>query len=196
VACFATNLVRRRLNEIAPPGQLRRSVANRLSHSMNRSVVLATIIFAACNGACRRSSHQSTDTPATPNVPTALASDFETLPFGHGSGVDLRRHSNGATLRYGCQDRSSSTSALDLVRNERIGQLIEKTDVLGDNGEKIGERFVWDSSPPGDAEIIWNEGARLFYIEDATSLEDARAFEQSKFWVIRGWGCLDARRFQ
>jgi hypothetical protein len=97
-------------------------------------------------------------------------------------------------MRYGCQDRSSSTAALDLVRTERIGQLVERTDVLGDNGEKIGERLVWDSSPPGDAEIIWNEGARVFYVEHATSLDDARAFERSKYWVNRG--CLDARRSQ
>jgi hypothetical protein len=161
---------------------------------MNRLIAMAVIVFAASSWACHRSAHQNTNAPRTRSTPTALASDFELSAFGNGSGVDFRRRSNGATLRFGCQDRSSSTSALDLVRNERIGHLVENTDVLGDNGEKIGERRVWDSSLPGDAEIIWNEAARLVYIEDATSLEDARTFERSKWWVNRG--CFDARRFQ
>src|SRR5438874_1524825 len=100
---------------------------------MNRLVAMAIIIFAASSWACRRSAHQNTNAPGTRSTPTTLASDFESSGFGHGSGVELRRRSNGATMRYGCQDRSSSAAALDLVRTERIGQLVEKTDVLGDN---------------------------------------------------------------
>jgi hypothetical protein len=174
-----------------------RSVANFFSW-MSRVTLTVIIATGILSVSCRRSSEPtfvqrtSPSPTATHSAPTALAKDFESTGIAHGSGDDYRRRSNGAYLRYGCADRSSEEAALELVRNERIGHLIGKTDVLADNGAKIGERVVWDAVKGGDAEVKWNERARLFYIQTPL-LKDALDFEKSNFWVRIG--CRDFRGF-
>jgi hypothetical protein len=103
---------------------------------------------------------------------------------------DYRRPSDGAIVRFGCSDRASAAKALSLVRPGRDARPVEKTDVYDAQGTKIGERVVWDSRPPSEAEVTWNEGARLFYIY-APSLQDALTFEKSNVW--KGAGCWDFR---
>src|SRR5438128_2292993 len=70
---------------------------------------------------------------------------------------------------------------------------LEKTDVRDPKGTKIGERVVWDSPPPSEAEVTWNEGAKLFEIL-APSLQDALTFEKSNVW--KNSGCWDFRSFK
>jgi len=99
------------------------------------------------------------------------------------------RESDGANVRFGCSDRSSEAAALKLVRWHDRATVVETTDVLDEQGHRIGERVVSGSSAPVfGAEIEWNEGARLFHIE-ADSIEDAKVFEISKVW--RDGGCWD-----
>jgi len=100
---------------------------------------------------------------------------------------DYRRRSDGAIVRFHCSDRASEAKALSLVQTGRYSRLVKQTTVVDSSGTKIGKRLVWGSR--GDAEITWNEGARLFAI-DADSLKDALIFEKSKPW---GPGCWDAR---
>jgi hypothetical protein len=103
---------------------------------------------------------------------------------------DFRRRSNGARLGYGCQDHASASNVLAMVRS-RATRRSKPTDVTDANGTKIGERVMRKSGPTSsEAEIIWSEGARVFYI-DAPTLDDALAFERSEIW--RGSDCWDFR---
>src|SRR5439155_9144289 len=82
-----------------------------------------------------------------------------------------------------------ASEVLAVVRScaRRRSQLTQVTDA---NGTKIGERVRWDAQSPSEAEIVWNEGARLFYI-DAPSLQHALTFEKSNVW--KRSGCWDFR---
>jgi hypothetical protein len=150
---------------------------------MNR-VFAIFIIGLISIAACRRSPQSST--MLTP--PTALSTAFEPIGVINMFAEDYRRPSDGAIVRFGCQDRASSAKVLAMVRNGASSAQL--TDVTDADGTKIGERVVWDSRADTEAEIRWNERARLFYIQ-APLLRDAVTFEKSNVW--RRAHCWDFR---
>jgi len=163
-----------------------------MNHIVAR-ILVALLTFSLglfLHASCRRS-HQSAKVAKPPTPARAVAP-----PTFQGTGIidmfmeDYRRPSDGAIVRFHCSDRASEAKALLLVRNERTTPLMEKTDVVDASGTKIGERVVWNSRDSADAEITWNECARLYAI-NAQSLEDALTFEKSKAWEPAG--CWDAR---
>jgi hypothetical protein len=105
---------------------------------------------------------------------------------------DYLRLSDGAIVRFGCSDYSSAARALWMVRVQGDAGWFTKSDVHDTTGAKIGERIVWNSRPQKDAQVTWNEGAKLFFI-DAPTLQDALTFEKSNVW--KSASCSDSRSF-
>jgi hypothetical protein len=135
--------------------------------------------------------HMHTSTAGIDEV-TVPSNEFKGTGFTNMVTEHYIRESDGASVRFGCSDRSSASEALKLVRVETTGNLVETTYVFDVQSRKIGERVVWNFDARG-ARIEWNEGARLFYIS-GDSLEDARTFEVSRIWS--GAGCWDFRSFR
>ncbi len=156
---------------------------------------LLTFSLGLLSHAARKSLRHESHPPKPPaEKPAPPSNTFE------GTGVidsfmeDYFRASDGAVVRFGCSVRSSEAKALRIVRVGRGTGLVEKSNVLNTEGVKVGERSVWDSGDPSSgAAVVWNEGARLFYI-DARSLKDALTFEESQVW--KGAGCWDFRRLK
>jgi hypothetical protein len=101
---------------------------------------------------------------------------------------DYRRRSDGALLQFGCQDHVSASAALAVFRGRAWD--VHITPVIDLYRAEIGKRFVSYTQPEEHGEIVWNEGARLFYI-DAPSLQDALTFERSNVW--KNSDCWDFR---
>ncbi|HJX92339.1 MAG TPA: hypothetical protein VJ372_17695 [Pyrinomonadaceae bacterium] len=84
------------------------------------------------------------------------------------------------SLTFSCVERPSAADALAYVRKKGL-QIIAHTNVLDQQGLKVGERTVRyrHDDVYSQAIITWNDGQRLFTI-NATSLEQALRYEGSK----------------
>jgi len=102
--------------------------------------------------------------------------------------ADYLRASDGAYVQFGCHVRSSDEVALRFVRGDRAAGVLKTSMVLSDEGTKLGERVVWESSDKSEAQVEWSEGSRWFYIS-GRSLRDVLSFEQSRVWTTQS--CWD-----
>ncbi len=154
---------------------------------MNRLIPLMLIVSLGCGAACRQSARPAVVASVQPS-PTPSLTEFEPTGEIEMYSEDYRRRSDGALLQFGCQDHVTASAALAVFR-DRVWD-VHITPVIDLYGAEIGKRFATYTQPEEHGEIVWNEGARLFYI-DAPSLQDALTFERSNVW--KDSGCWDFR---
>ena len=102
--------------------------------------------------------------------------------------ADYFRAADGAYVQFGCHVRSSDEVALLFVRRDQAAGVSQISMVLSDEGTKLGERVVWESSDKSEAQVEWSEGSRWFYIS-GRSLRDVLSFEESRVWTAQS--CWD-----
>src|SRR4051812_31438466 len=135
---------------------------------MKRLVLLIVIALLTLGASCRRATRSAVVANLQPS-PTSLPTEFASTGNINIYREDYVRRSDGATVGFGCQDHASPSKVLAIVHS-RARRPSQVTDVIDANGTKIGERVARGARSASEAEIVWSEGSRLFYI-DAASLD-------------------------